>query len=132
MTTATGSRDDVIALLRQVSLFATLSDDLLNTVARACESVRLDAGNWLFRQGQPEDGLYILASGRLEIVMEGAAGTEAIVSDLRPGDTYAIPSHVPHHVVVGPDGCTVVDVFAPVREDWKKLERLEPAKPNWP
>jgi quercetin dioxygenase-like cupin family protein len=53
-------------------------------------------------------------------------------SELHPGDAYAIPSHVPHHVVVGPDGCTVVDVFAPVREDWKKLERLEPSKPNWP
>ena len=86
MTTATGSRDDVIALLRQVSLFATLSDDLLNTVARVCEPVRLDAGNWLFRQGQPEDGLYILASGRLEIVMESATGAEAIVRDLRPGE----------------------------------------------
>ena len=53
-------------------------------------------------------------------------------SDLHPGDTYAIPSDVPHHVAVGSHGCTVVDVFAPVREDWKKLERLEPAKPNWP
>ena len=52
--------------------------------------------------------------------------------ELHPGDTYAIPSDVPHHVVVGPSGCTVVDVFAPVREDWKKLERLEPSKPDWP
>jgi quercetin dioxygenase-like cupin family protein len=53
-------------------------------------------------------------------------------SELHPGDTYAIPSDVPHHVVVGPEGCTVVDVFAPVREDWKKLERLEATRPNWP
>jgi quercetin dioxygenase-like cupin family protein len=53
-------------------------------------------------------------------------------SDLRPGDTYAIPSDVPHLVVVGSDGCTVVDVFAPVREDWKKLERLEATPPSWP
>ena len=52
--------------------------------------------------------------------------------ELRPGDTYAIPSDVPHHVVVGSGGCTVVDVFAPVREDWKKLERLEPSRPSWP
>jgi quercetin dioxygenase-like cupin family protein len=52
--------------------------------------------------------------------------------ELHPGDTYAIPSDVPHHVVVGPDGCTVTDVFAPVRADWKKMNRLEPARPNWP
>ena len=53
-------------------------------------------------------------------------------ADLHPGDTYAIPSDVPHHVVVGPDGCSVLDVFAPVREDWKKLERLDPSRPSWP
>ena len=52
--------------------------------------------------------------------------------ELRPGDTYAIPSHVPHHVVAGPDGCTVVDAFAPVRADWEKLPRADPSPPDWP
>ncbi len=52
--------------------------------------------------------------------------------ELRAGDTYAIPSHVPHGGVAGPDGCTVADVFAPVRADWEKLERGEPSKPSWP
>jgi unsaturated pyranuronate lyase len=51
---------------------------------------------------------------------------------LKAGDTYAIPSHVPHKVVVGPDGCTVVDVFAPVRAEWEKLERADPFPPQWP
>ena len=52
--------------------------------------------------------------------------------DLKPGDTYAVPSHVPHHVAVGPDGCTVVDAFAPVRADWREMKRLEPSAGNWP
>lgn len=52
--------------------------------------------------------------------------------ELFPGDTYTIPSHVSHDGTAGPDGATVVDVFAPVREDWKKLERQDPAKPRWP
>ena len=52
--------------------------------------------------------------------------------DLKEGDTYAIASHVPHHVEVGPDGCTVVDAFAPVRADWEKLERADPFPPQWP
>jgi quercetin dioxygenase-like cupin family protein len=57
-------------------------------------------------------------------------GTEE--RELGPGDTYNIPAHVSHDAVAGPDGATVVDVFAPVREDWKKLDRTEPAKPRWP
>jgi quercetin dioxygenase-like cupin family protein len=52
--------------------------------------------------------------------------------ELQPGDTYNIPSHVSHDAVAGPDGATVVDVFVPVREDWKKLDRLDPATPHWP
>jgi quercetin dioxygenase-like cupin family protein len=52
--------------------------------------------------------------------------------ELVAGDTYAIPSHVLHRVVAGPEGCTVVDVFAPIRADWEKLPRPEPFAPDWP
>jgi quercetin dioxygenase-like cupin family protein len=69
-------------------------------------------------------GLVIAGS----IVMR--SGTEE--RELNAGDTYNIPSHVSHDAVAGPDGATVVDVFIPVREDWKKLDRLDPAKPRWP
>jgi quercetin dioxygenase-like cupin family protein len=57
-------------------------------------------------------------------------GTEE--RELNPGDTYNIPTDVSHDAVAGPDGATVVDVFVPVREDWKKLDRLDPAEPRWP
>lgn len=54
------------------------------------------------------------------------------VLELHAGDTYAIPSEVEHGAAAGPDGCTVTDVFAPIRADWETRERLEPAKPDWP
>src|SRR5258708_3147291 len=43
------------------------------------------------------------------------------------GDTYVIRGGVPHDATTGPEGATVVDVFAPVREDWQQVERLEPS-----
>lgn len=52
--------------------------------------------------------------------------------ELHAGETYRIPSHVPHDAVAGPEGCTVVDVFAPIRADWANLKRLEPAPGRWP
>jgi len=52
--------------------------------------------------------------------------------ELHAGDTYAIASHVPHDAVAGPNGCTVVDVFAPIRSDWSELKRLERAPGRWP
>ncbi|HEY1455482.1 MAG TPA: cupin domain-containing protein [Candidatus Dormibacteraeota bacterium] len=53
--------------------------------------------------------------------------------EVRAGETYSIPSDVPHDALAGPEGCTVVDVFAPVRADWEKLPRLDATpSPRWP
>jgi quercetin dioxygenase-like cupin family protein len=52
--------------------------------------------------------------------------------ELKAGNTYSIPSNVPHDAVAGPEGCTVADVFAPIRADWADLKRGEPSTPNWP
>jgi quercetin dioxygenase-like cupin family protein len=52
--------------------------------------------------------------------------------DLGPGETWTIPSNVPHEVTAGPEGAVVVDVFAPVREDWASLPLGEPREARWP
>jgi quercetin dioxygenase-like cupin family protein len=52
--------------------------------------------------------------------------------ELGAGDTYEIPSNIPHDAVAGPEGCTAVDAFAPIRSDWEKLDRPEPFPPDWP
>jgi quercetin dioxygenase-like cupin family protein len=52
--------------------------------------------------------------------------------ELRVGETYQIASQVPHSAKAGPDGVSVVDVFAPVREDWKAVPMLEPSPGHWP
>jgi quercetin dioxygenase-like cupin family protein len=52
--------------------------------------------------------------------------------ELGPGDTWTIPSNVPHEVTAGPVGAVVIDVFAPVRADWEELQHSEPRRPRWP
>src|SRR6202171_6736621 len=51
---------------------------------------------------------------------------------MHAGDTYAIPSHVPHDAQAGTDGCTVTDVFAPVRSDWHEDRKSEASAGRWP
>jgi quercetin dioxygenase-like cupin family protein len=51
---------------------------------------------------------------------------------LSVGETYSIPPNTPHSAATGPDGATVVDIFAPIRSDWEKVERLEPEAGLWP
>lgn len=51
---------------------------------------------------------------------------------LGPGGTWQIPASVPHHVDVGPDGAIVAEAYAPARDDWARLESLDPVPPRWP
>jgi quercetin dioxygenase-like cupin family protein len=52
--------------------------------------------------------------------------------ELRVGETYTIASQVPHSAKAGSAGASVVDVFAPVREEWKVAPMLEPSPGRWP
>ena len=71
---------------------------------------------------------------QLGIVLRGTlsfrVGDE--VRELEAGGTWRIAPNVPHEVHTGPEGAVVLDVFAPVREDWRDLERLDAKPPLWP
>jgi len=52
--------------------------------------------------------------------------------ELGVGETYSIAGGVPHSARAGADGASVVDVFAPVRQDWKAAPTVEPFAGRWP
>ena len=74
------------------------------------------------------------ANEQLGIVLSGSMtfriGDET--RDIGPGATYRILADVPHTATAGPEGCVVIDVFAPPRSDWSRFEPLEPRAPLWP
>ena len=57
--------------------------------------------------------LGFVISGQITMTI---AGEEHV---LREGDGYTLPSGLEHTGVAGGDGCVVVDVFTPVREDYR-------------
>lgn len=40
---------------------------------------------------------------------------------LGPGGAYTIPGDTEHGGVAGPEGCAVLDIFHPIREDYRAL-----------
>jgi quercetin dioxygenase-like cupin family protein len=101
--------------------------------ARAIESERmtiavidLDPGAVLPEHHHENEQLGFVIAGTITMRI----GTEK--RELNVGDMYAIPSDVPHDALAGPGGCTVADVFAPPRADWREIKRLDPVPGRWP
>ncbi len=72
------------AFLRNVPVLAGLPDDLLRRLAGEVRELHADAGDWIFRDGDPADSLFIVWGGRLDVVDEGPP--EALIRVLRRGD----------------------------------------------
>jgi len=60
-----------VMLLRKVKLFADLPGETLLTIAETCEDREFLTGEKLFAKGDPPDGMYIVASGRVGIQKAG-------------------------------------------------------------
>jgi quercetin dioxygenase-like cupin family protein len=88
--------------------------------------VELDPDSVVPEHSHPNEQLGMVVRGSISFRI---ADEERVVG---PGATYCIPPNVPHQVHTGPDGAIVLDVFAPAREDWKRLERSDAQTPLWP
>ena len=79
------------------------------TVAR----IRLNQGAVVPSHSHANEQITMLQSGSLRFVL---GGEERV---LRAGEMLEIPPHVPHSVEALEDS-VAVDLFAPVREDWRR------------
>jgi predicted acylesterase/phospholipase RssA/CRP-like cAMP-binding protein len=78
---AADASEPVESVLAKVPLFAAAGRDVIERMAECADTVRLEAGEWLFRAGDPADALYVVSSGRLEVLIDGSPA-----STLRRGD----------------------------------------------
>lgn len=87
--------------------------------------VDLAPGTPLQEHLHENEQLGFIVQGELTFTIGGETST------LGPGDTYNIPSNVPHSGQTGPDGCVALDIFAPVRADWEGLPTQDPTPSAW-
>jgi CRP/FNR family transcriptional regulator, cyclic AMP receptor protein len=82
--------DDDLALdsLRHCALFVHVDDERLRTIARSMRHRRFRRNEVVFHQGDVGDSLQVVISGALKIVLPSAAGEEAIIATLQPGDFF--------------------------------------------
>lgn len=81
-------RIDVPAALRQCGFFSDTSDELVARVARMSKLESYRKGDLIFAEGNPADGMYIVASGAIKVYKIGTDGREHILHVAEPGDTF--------------------------------------------
>jgi len=76
--------------------------------------LEFDEGAVVGAHSHPHEQLGLVLEGELALVIDG------VEHHLRPGDAYQIPGDVEHaaRAIRGP--CRVLDVFQPVREDYRE------------
>ncbi len=74
--------------------------------------VQIEPNTEVPRHQHPHEQVGMLLEGALELTI----GDETRV--LHPGDAYTLPPDLPHRAITGDEGCIVLDIFSPPREDY--------------
>jgi quercetin dioxygenase-like cupin family protein len=77
--------------------------------------VDLEPGAVVEEHSHPHEQLGMVVSGEITLVVDGVDHV------LGPFDAYRLPGDVQHGARAGADGCRILDVFHPVREDYRRL-----------
>lgn len=79
----------IAATLRMTRLFGGLPSEDLDSVAAITTVIPLEKGQYLFRQGDPAQGFYVVQRGAVCVHRVTPAGKEQIICVFRPGETFA-------------------------------------------
>jgi quercetin dioxygenase-like cupin family protein len=88
--------------------------------------IELDPGSVVPEHSHEHEQIGVCVAGSVDF----RVGDER--REVGPGDTWWIPGGAPHEVRTGPDGAVVVETWAPKRDDWAGLERLDGVSSRWP
>ncbi len=75
-------------ILRGTAIFADLDDGELARVAETCQEKTFAAGQAIFKEGDPGDGLFILAEGKVRISRTIPGSGEEALAVLQPGACF--------------------------------------------
>jgi CRP/FNR family transcriptional regulator len=85
----TPERIDLAAVLARTSLLATLSVAELQTLAARTVRKLFSAGELIFSEGEPCNGLHIIARGKVRIFKTSVSGREQVLAVNNPGESVA-------------------------------------------
>ena len=80
--------EDVIQLLRQAAIFKELDDGELARVAEVCRMQDFVSGEYVFREGEPGNRLFLIVEGDVRISRTIPGSGEEALAVLKPGSLF--------------------------------------------
>ncbi|MCU0302532.1 MAG: Crp/Fnr family transcriptional regulator [Thermoanaerobaculales bacterium] len=114
--------DRVRELLSSVELFAELNDSELDELTGLAQVRKLEKDTTIFHAGDPADAVFVIASGRVKVVITSSDGKEFILTVLGPGQVFgemALLESAPRSASVVT--LSAVEVLAMSRADFQRL-----------
>ncbi|CAM9586959.1 unnamed protein product [Lampetra fluviatilis] len=78
---------EVLYMLKNVRVLGHFEKPLFLELCKHMVFVKFHEGEHIFRPGQPDDSIYVLQDGLLEVCITENDGTEAVVKEVHPGDS---------------------------------------------
>lgn len=83
-----GMTSEVHALLARAGIFAGMDERQIEALASMAVRKRYKARAVVLRKGDPALQIYVIASGRLKAITDGAEGRQAALSIMGPGEVF--------------------------------------------
>ena len=79
---------DTIALLKNVAIFKDLDDSELAEIAEICSEEKFVSGEYIFREGEHGNRLYLICDGEVRISRDVPGSGEEALAILKPGALF--------------------------------------------
>jgi len=80
--------------LKSVILVSCLKDSMLQKIAEITLITKIDAGNYIFREGEDANHLYSIIDGKVGLEIEKNSSTRILVATLPQGRTFGFSALV--------------------------------------
>jgi CRP-like cAMP-binding protein len=110
------------ALFAESAIFKDLDDDEIEIVGEICHSVQVAVGDYIFREGDEGDRLYIIEKGEVRISRRVPGAGEEALTVLRRGACFGemsvLDSSTRSMDAIAHSRCTLLTIS---REDFREL-----------
>ena len=79
---------DTIELLRNVAIFKDLDDSELGEISEVCKEEKFVSGEYIFREGENGNRLYLIVDGEVRISRDVPGSGEEALAVLKPGALF--------------------------------------------